>query len=108
MWQVQENRDRLSIVDKTGKTIAEFPGDDGENAMRMAALPELLAACQSDTGQPLPEALRQLASFLGNLAAGPFSLPLDQMMRLTNDLQGWQTFLKDLADRFEKALPENL
>ena len=108
MWQVQENQDGLAIVDKDGKIIAALPGDDRDNAAQMAALPDLLAACRNDAGQPLPEALRRLASFLGNLVNGPFSLPLDQMMRLTNDLQSWQIFLNDLADRLEKALPENV
>jgi hypothetical protein len=107
MWQVEKIRDGLTIVDKTGKIIAKLPDDEVDNASRLAALPDLLAACQGDPGKPLPESLRQLAAFLGNLANGPFSLPLDQMMRLTNDLQGWQVFLKDLADRLEKALPEN-
>ena len=104
MWQIQKNDNGFTIVDQDGSTIAELPGGKIKNAHLLAAAPELLAACTQSDNASLPDTLRHLAKLQENLANGPFNLPLDQIMRLTNELQNSRAFLGDLADRIESAL----
>ena len=106
MWQIVEKENGLNIEDPQGTCIAQLPktAAQHDNARLIAAAPALLSACQYDPNRPLPDALRRLAQMLQNLAQGPLHAPLDQIMRLTNDLKTWQEFLLDLADKLEGAL----
>ena len=111
-WQVTEREGGLFVEDEGGDVIAELAGKGGEitdreraNGRLIAVAPEMqaLLAPTGSKGTAV-EAFESLSLFLGKLTEGPFSCPMDQMMRITNDLHGWQGFLNEFAGRIKGVL----
>ena len=111
-WRIVEREGGLFVEDEGGVVIAELAGKGGEitdreraNGRLIAVAPEMLALlAPTGSNGTAVEAFGSLSLFLGKLTEGPFSCPMDQMMRITNDLHGWQGFLSEFAGRIEKVL----
>lgn len=107
-WSLQETSSGTVLADPAGRIIAVAPDNKIESSRNLQALVDRLNALGPGPGaDPLPtEQLRHLAQLLEKLSTGPFSLPLDQMMRLTNDLLAWRDYVKTLADKIEIMLDD--
>ena len=126
-WTLQETSSGTTLVDPAGRTIAVAPDNQFESSRNLQALADLLNALggmgsgmgvspmnhgqdahATDHGQdaratPPAGQLRHLAQLLEKLSTGPFNLPLDQMMRLTNDLLAWRDYVQTLADKIDSV-----
>lgn len=107
MWQVKQQNDQVTIQDDSGRTITTLntTGIDAlADAQILAVAPELLEICENDQESTLSDKLRQLARTLDHLACGPIRTPLDQQMRITNELYAWRDYLLDKAKQIETTL----
>jgi len=110
-WRITEREGGLFVEDEGGVVIAELAGKGGEitdreraNGQLIAVAPEMLALLDPTGSNEAAEAFGSLSLFLGKLIEGPFNCPMDQMMRITNDLHGWQGFLSEFAGRIDEVL----
>ena len=110
-WRLVEREGGLFVEDEGGVVIAELAAESGEpgdreraNGRLIAVAPEMLALLEPKGTKGVADALGSLSSFLGILIDGPYHCPMDQMMRITNELHGWQGFLSEFAGRVEEVL----
>ena len=110
-WRVTEREGGLFVEDEGGVVIAELAGKGEEitdrkraNGRLIAVAPEMLALLDPTGSSEAAKAFGSLSSFLGILIEGPFHCPMDQMMRITNELHGWQGFLGEFAGHIEEVL----
>ena len=81
------------LISPAGQRIALAVGDVAELMLLVQRLNAL-------HGQA--EKLRELSEFAERLSRGPFNLPLDQMMRLSNELLGWRDELKRISGQLDE------
>ncbi len=111
-WRIVEREGGLFVEDEGGAVIAELAVQSGRlgereraNGRLIAAAPEMLELLDpTGSNGTAVEAFGSLSLFLGKLTEGPFNCPMDQMMRITNDLHGWQGFLGEFTGRIEEVL----
>jgi|GEM_PF-6151756 len=111
-WQVVENQDSYQIIADDHRIIAVVPVHEGQDKATVLAQAHLLccapqmATVLAGEGGELAKKMRYLGDMLGKLTDGPISGPLDQMMRITNELLGWKVFLNEFAGDIDTALPQ--
>lgn len=111
-WQVEAHQDGYQIIAEDQQVVAVVPVNatqDKDAAFAQAQLlcnaPQMVTVLSGEDGE-LARKMRYLGDMLGKLTDGPISGPLDQMMRITNELLGWKVFLNEFAGDIDQALAQ--